>query len=386
MTILAPYFYLWAHNNPTYKAGSLCNARKKFGLGAVTLAFVLSGSSGVKGGSGQVNVELTQCLPDILAFLQMGGTVIISFGGASGPYLEEKIRDPVKLFAVWDEIIGATGITNFDFDVEGAYIENKEMNTVRTDAIKLLQKKYPKSHISYTLAVMPPDAYGNESLGPAQMTLIKNTIAAGARIDLINLMTMDFYQQSTITMGQRSVDCAESVHRQLSKLYPNTQAKNIYSMIGITPMIGKNDDPTVFDEDDARLVSEYAGKHSIGRIAYWALQRDQMGKGENAIYSQANTADFSFYKAFFSGISGTSSDTPAPPPVSKPPKPAPISAPKPAPIPKPVTGNVRVWEPKVKYATGTPVSYNGKLYSCITPHSSQSDWIPSATPALWTPT
>ena len=35
------------------------------------------------------------------------------------------------------------------------------------------------------------------------------------------------------------------------------------------------------------------------------------------------------------------------------------------------------------YAVGDRAQYNGTLYKCIQAHTSQSDWMPSATPALW---
>ena len=35
------------------------------------------------------------------------------------------------------------------------------------------------------------------------------------------------------------------------------------------------------------------------------------------------------------------------------------------------------------YAVGDRVQYNGTLYKCIQAHTSQDDWMPSATPALW---
>lgn len=387
MTILAPYFYSWALNNPNYKVGSLCEARKSCGLGAATFAFILGGSFGVTGGSGKVNPEIAQCIEDIKGFVKAGGTMILSFGGASGPYLEETINDSEKLFAVWDEIITATGVTSFDFDVEGAYIENQQQNRVRIGAMKLLQKKYPAMYISYTLAVMPPDAYGNESLGAPQMTLIKNTLAAGVRLSLINMMTMDYYQQSNVSMGDRAIACAESVHRQLSQLFPQHPSKTVYSMIGITPMAGVNDDLTVFSEADARTVSKYAGEKGIGLVSYWALQRDQVGTGELAIYSRVNSADFAFHAAFASGLGKT-----APPPQAGS-QPVPVPAPSPGPpvVPKPQPGprpqpkdEVSPWTPGTKYAKGEKVSYNGSVFVCLTAHRSQSDWKPTITAALWT--
>lgn len=40
-----------------------------------------------------------------------------------------------------------------------------------------------------------------------------------------------------------------------------------------------------------------------------------------------------------------------------------------------VTGNA--------YAVNDRVRYDGTLYKCIQAHTSQADWMPSATPALW---
>ena len=35
------------------------------------------------------------------------------------------------------------------------------------------------------------------------------------------------------------------------------------------------------------------------------------------------------------------------------------------------------------YAAGSRVVYDGKLYKCVQAHTSQVDWTPDATPALW---
>lgn len=41
------------------------------------------------------------------------------------------------------------------------------------------------------------------------------------------------------------------------------------------------------------------------------------------------------------------------------------------------------WETDTAYAIGQRVRYGDKLYKCVQAHTSQGDWIPSATPALW---
>jgi hypothetical protein len=37
----------------------------------------------------------------------------------------------------------------------------------------------------------------------------------------------------------------------------------------------------------------------------------------------------------------------------------------------------------VSYTPGQYVTYNGIVYVCLEPNVSQSDWTPTAVPALW---
>ena len=41
------------------------------------------------------------------------------------------------------------------------------------------------------------------------------------------------------------------------------------------------------------------------------------------------------------------------------------------------------WEIGKAYAVGDRVKYNGLLYRCVQAHTSQADWTPDITPALW---
>ena len=42
-----------------------------------------------------------------------------------------------------------------------------------------------------------------------------------------------------------------------------------------------------------------------------------------------------------------------------------------------------LWAIGRAYATGDRVQYGGTLYKCVQEHTSQADWTPEATPALW---
>lgn len=43
-----------------------------------------------------------------------------------------------------------------------------------------------------------------------------------------------------------------------------------------------------------------------------------------------------------------------------------------------------MWKTANPYAVKERVQYNGKLYKCVQAHTSQDDWTPDVTPALWT--
>ena len=42
------------------------------------------------------------------------------------------------------------------------------------------------------------------------------------------------------------------------------------------------------------------------------------------------------------------------------------------------------WNVGKSYATGDRVQHEGTLYKCVQAHTSQADWTPPVTPALWT--
>lgn len=44
------------------------------------------------------------------------------------------------------------------------------------------------------------------------------------------------------------------------------------------------------------------------------------------------------------------------------------------------------WKVGVSYSIGDKVQYAEKVYKCVQAHTSQADWTPDVTPALWTHT
>jgi hypothetical protein len=77
-------------------------------------------------------------------------------------------------------------------------------------------------------------------------------------------------------MGDYAVQAAQSLHAQLGALYPDRSPAQRWAMVGVTPMIGINDNPAeIFTIADAQKLLAFANEKGIGRLAMWSTNRDQ---------------------------------------------------------------------------------------------------------------
>jgi hypothetical protein len=279
-TELAPYFWTWGGG----AVSSLMDAKQQTGLQSATIAFVTSGSGCTDDGSTLAMSD------DIGTFITSGGNVIISFGGAAGTYVETACTDEDQLFSLVESIIQKLGTQRLDFDIEGPQLSNTDVTARRIRVLRRLQSKYPDLHVSLTLPVEP------NGLPSAALDLIKSTIAGGVKIKIVNIMAMD-YGSGTRDLGKVAIQSAEGTVEQLKSIYPSKTTAQLYSMMGITPMIGVNDDGTVFTMTDAHQVASYALQKGIGLLSFWALQRDQPGVSIDTS-SGTQQGRFAYFGAF----------------------------------------------------------------------------------------
>ena len=131
------------------------------------------------------------------------------------------------------------------------------------------------------------------------MTLLKSAKAAGVNINIVNIMTMDYGTDGTQgrAEGTVAIASANGTFSQLKSLYPNLSTAQIWAMIGITPMIGYNDDSAeIFRASDATAVTNFAMQNGVGLLSYWALQRDEVGTTNDLDrFSRVNTSNYQFY-------------------------------------------------------------------------------------------
>jgi chitinase len=233
-----------------------------------TLAFIISnGGCQATWGSDDANIS-----NEIQYIHSQGGDVIISFGGASGEELAQACPDATSLQAQYQSVINQYQVKHLDFDIEGGEEGDEATYDRRNTALAALQQANPGLSISFTLPASP-DGLENSSIG-----LLKNAVSHGVNISVVNLMTMD-YDSANIEMGQAAMSAANALYSQLQLIYPSKSSSQIWSMVGITPMIGQNDpdsDGSIedFTEDDAQNVLTFAQTNQIGELSFWAISRD----------------------------------------------------------------------------------------------------------------
>ena len=321
-TIVAPYFFTWGFGSTAYKFKNLMEAKQRAGMDGMTLAFAVSGGGCSIGGGMEATLNDASVKADVKQFVNEGGRVILSFGGAAGTYLES-VCSANDLVTLIRRLMDTHGTHAIDWDIEGGQLGDTRLNGVRNTAIKQLQAVYPDLYVSFTLPVNP---YFNSSdtggLPGSAVTLIRGAAQAGVNVSMVNIMTMDYgtYYSGGKKMGDLAVSAAQQTFNQLKGIYPSKTDAQLWAMIGITPMIGQNDEASeIFTPADALTVTNFVKQKGVGLIAYWAAQRDRVGSGNLDEYSRANTRDYEYYQTFAAAKSSTPPPAPSPPPAPPPP-------------------------------------------------------------------
>ena len=336
------------------------------GVKDYTLAFIVDGGSCQASWAGlALNNSSVQSI--ISTIRGAGGDVIASFGGSGGIELALDCPSVSVLQAQYQAVVNL-GISHLDFDIEGGPLGYTNDNDLRNKAIAALQAANPGLTVSFTLPVLP------SGLTQDGLNLVQNAVQNGVNFSLVNIMAMDYYCCSS-DMGQNAIDAANSTYSQLQGIVPNMS----WSRIGVTPMIGVNDDTAeVFTEQNAQTLVSFAGQHGLGELSFWSEGRDNGGCPNGSVSPtcsgiQQNPFDFSSIFGQFAGSGGGS--TPTPSPTTMTPSPTPTGTP---------TG-IPAWQPWTHYNVSDEVTYNGVVYSCIQAHTSEPGWEPPNVPALWKP-
>ncbi len=350
-----------------------------------TLAFITNGGGSCNAEwAGTIPLDQTSTfLPhldsDIQFIRSQGGDVIISFGGAAGQELGQTCSDATSLQAQYQRVINQYHVTHLDFDIEGGEEGDQTSYDRRNTALAALQRANPGLSISFTL---PSATFG---LLDTSIGLLNNAKSHGVNFSIVNLMAMDYGQPDSM-MGQEAINAANGFFNQLKQIFPSASTSQLWSMIGVTVMIGQNDTRgEIFTEQNGQQLLAFASQQNLGLLSIWEVSRDNGGCAGSTTASDMcsglsqGTFDFiNMFKGFSAGSGGGGGTTPTPTPTRTP---SPTATATPTPTPP---AGVQPWDGNFHpYKVGDLVSFQGHIYKCIQAHTSQPDWSPPVVPALW---
>ncbi|MER7837389.1 chitinase [Streptomyces sp. NPDC096040] len=276
--VAAPYVEAWTGQSPAALAAESGN---KY----LTLAFLQTPNAGSC--TADWNGDTTQPISgatfgaDIATLQSRGGNAIPSFGGYSadttGTELADSCTDVDAIAGVYEKLVTTYGISRIDLDIEADSLADTAGIDRRNQAIAKAEHWADRTghplQFSYTL---PTTTKGLEANG---LAVLQNAVAHHARVDVVNIMTFDYYDGATHDMAADTTTAADGLHAQLAALYPHKSSKELWGMVGVTEMPGIDDygPEETFTTQNAVEVEHWAAARGIDTLSFWALQRDNGG-------------------------------------------------------------------------------------------------------------
>ncbi|GAA3510775.1 chitinase [Actinocatenispora rupis] len=298
----APYFEAW-------NGDSLAGLAQQSGNRYLTMAFLQADRKGSctpywNGDSG-MPVDAAQFGSDIDTMRAAGGDVIPSFGGYTadntGTEIADSCTDVDAIAAAYEKVVTTYDVTRIDLDIEDNSLTNSAGITRRNQAIRKVEDWAAAQgrtvQFSYTLPCtvngLADDAYA----------VLSDAVANGARVDVVNVMTFDYYDGGSHEMADDTKTAATGLHDQLADLYPGTDDAALWQKIGVTEMIGIDDygAAETFTTADAPAVESWAESKGLAMLSFWALQRDNggcPGTGGSDTCSGVDQSIWQFSQAF----------------------------------------------------------------------------------------
>ncbi|MEV6968580.1 carbohydrate binding domain-containing protein [Hamadaea sp. NPDC051192] len=235
-------------------------------------------------------------LDQIQAIRAAGGDVKVSFGGATGIELAQACSTVAAVQAEYQAVVTAYNLKYIDLDIEGSATAEPTSVARRSQALAALQQANPGLKISLTLPVLP------EGLTADGLNVVRSARDAGVDLDLVNVMAMDYYRAGDY--GDLAVQAANSTFAQLKTLYPAKTDAQVWKMVGVTPMLGQNDDGHVYDQADSRQMVAFAQSKHLGMLSFWETTRDR-NACTGALYRCTNVAQAPYeFSKIFAGYTG----------------------------------------------------------------------------------
>src|SRR3954468_24783505 len=198
--VFAPYF-------EAYNGDSLAGLSSQSGNKFLTLAFVQTPSAGsctvYFNGDTSMPISSSTFGSDITAIRAAGGDVIPSFGGYAadngGTEIADSCTSVDSIAAQFEKVITTYDVTRIDLDIEDNSLNNAAGIDRRNKAIKKVEDWAAANgrlvQFSYTL---PTTTSGLATNG---LAVLRSAVANNARIDIVNMMTFDYYDNAAHDMA-----------------------------------------------------------------------------------------------------------------------------------------------------------------------------------------
>src|SRR5882757_1075985 len=303
--VFAPYYF-----DPTDNIAAIS---QQSGADYLTLAFLQTEKTGscTVYWNGDTTTPVAQSTygAGIAALRAAGGDVVPSFGGADADTHNTEIADSCTdvhaIAAEYERVITTYNVTRLDFDVEEDSINlpaNLPGIDRRNKAIHLVARWAKRVHRTVQFVYTIPTNVGGLDTGGVH--LLRNAVANDARIDIVNVMTFDYYDDQSNAcaagngppheMAADTITAAGHLHDTLRQVYPHSSGSQLWRMIGITEDVGRDDfgPCETFTTADATAITEWAIAKRLAEVSFWSIQRDTTRR------SHVPQADWQFSNTF----------------------------------------------------------------------------------------
>ncbi len=279
--VFSPYFQSYTGDSPAALS-------KASGAKYLTMAFLQTEATGscdiLWNGDPTTPVAQSPFGADIDRIRDRGGDVVPSFGGFSADNTATEIADSCadvnRVAAAYEKVITTYNVTRLDMDVEDNSLTNPAGIDRRNKAIRQVEQWADRHH--RTLQIVYTIPTGPAGLEQTGIDVLANAVANHTRVDIVNIMTFDYYDDQAHKMAADTKTAAGGLVKTLHMLYPNKSTDRLWQMVGITEMIGIDDygsggEPgplEIFTLADARTILDWASDKNIAELSFWALGRD----------------------------------------------------------------------------------------------------------------
>ncbi|MFY2562840.1 fibronectin type III domain-containing protein [Corallococcus terminator] len=215
---------------------------------------------------------------DLESFRRGGGTVVLSFGGASNVPLEVVETDVARLVATYAAVLRNYGVRHLDFDFEGAFLHDDASQERHLAAMSQLRAVHPTLKLSYTLpADGAPGALAGFNDGGVRF--LQKLSSAGIEPALIQGLLMEFGPSAPADSLECCLHALRGMHAHVAAAFPQWDSGKVWRRLGACPLFGRGHhlNGRQFTLEHQRGLMAFAREHDLGCVSGWGLGAQKPG-------------------------------------------------------------------------------------------------------------